>query len=65
MQMSGAKQNEIPANYTRTHPDEDDVGGLDGDVGAGADGDADVGLGQGRAVVHAVPHHCDLEMTRK
>jgi hypothetical protein len=36
---------------------EDDVGGLDGDVGAGADGDADIGLGQGGRVVDAVADH--------
>src|SRR3546814_10992041 len=32
---------------------EDDVSGLDGDVGAGADGHADVGLGEGGGVVDA------------
>ncbi len=36
---------------------DDDVGGLDGDVGAGADGDADVGLHQRRGVVYAVADH--------
>src|SRR5205807_2761907 len=34
-----------------------DVGALDGDVGAGADGDAEVGLDEGRGVVDAVAHH--------
>ena len=42
---------------------EDDVGGLDGYVGAGADGDADVGLGQGGGVVDAVADHGDLLAT--
>jgi hypothetical protein len=36
-----------------------DVGRLDGDVGAGADGDADVGLGQRRRVVDAVADEGD------
>ena len=36
---------------------EDDAGGLDGDVGAGADGDADVGPGEGGGVVDAVTDH--------
>ena len=39
---------------------QDDAGGCDGDVGAGADGDADVGLGQGGGVVDAVADHGDL-----
>ncbi len=39
--------------------DEGDVGGLDGDVGAGADGEADVGLGEGGCVVDAVADHGD------
>ena len=38
---------------------EDEVGGLDGDVGAGADGDAEVGLGEGGGVVDAVADHGD------
>ena len=37
-----------------------DVGGLDGDVGAGADRDADVGLGERGGVVDAVADHGDL-----
>ena len=39
--------------------DERDVGGLDRDVGAGADRDADVRLGEGRSVVDAVADHRD------
>ena len=39
---------------------EHDVGGLDGDVGAGADRDADVGLGERGRVVDAVADHRDL-----
>ena len=34
-----------------------EVAGLDGDVGAGAHGDAEVGLGQGGGVVDAVADH--------
>lgn len=33
---------------------QDDIGGLDGDIGAGADGQAHIRLGQGRGVVDAV-----------
>ena len=36
-----------------------DAGGLDRDVGAGADRDADVGAGQRRGVVDAVADHRD------
>ena len=39
--------------------DQGDVGCGDGDVGAGADGDAEVGLGQGGCVVDAVAGHRD------
>ena len=35
------------------------MGGLAGDVGAGAHGNAGVGLGEGRGVVDAVTHHGD------
>src|SRR5699024_127521 len=38
---------------------EGDVGGLDGDVGAGAHGQAEVGLGEGGGVVDAVADHRD------
>ena len=37
-----------------------DIRGLDGHVGAGADGDADIGLGQGWGVVDPVIDHGDL-----
>ena len=37
--------------------DEGEVGGLHGNVGSRADGQAQVGLRQGRRVVHAVSHH--------
>jgi hypothetical protein len=40
--------------------DQRDVGGLDGDVGPGADGDADIGLLERRRVVDAVADHRDL-----
>ena len=46
-----------------THPDEDDVCGLDGDVGAGPDGDPDVRLRQRRRVVDAVAYHRYLQMS--
>ena len=36
---------------------EDDAGGRDGDVGAGANGDADVGPGEGGGVVDTVTDH--------
>src|SRR5690606_7685287 len=36
---------------------EGDVAGLDGDVGPGADGDPDVGLGEGGRVVDPVADH--------
>ena len=36
---------------------EDDAGGRDGDVGAGADGDAAVGPGEGGGVVDTVTDH--------
>ena len=36
-----------------------DIGGVDGDIGAGADGDADIGTHQGGGVIDAVPHHGD------
>jgi hypothetical protein len=39
--------------------DEDDIAGLFGHVGAGADRHADVGLGQRRGVVDAVADHRD------
>lgn len=42
---------------SRAHPDEDDVGRLDGHVSARADGNAHVSLRQGWGVVHAVAHH--------
>ena len=38
---------------------EGEVAGLDGDVGAGAHGDAEVGLGEGGGVVDAVADHGD------
>ena len=38
---------------------EGEVGGLDGDVGAGAHRQAEVGLGQRGGVVHAVADHGD------
>ena len=40
-----------------SHPDEDDVGRLNCDVGARPDGDADVGLSEGGRVVDAVADH--------
>ena len=36
-----------------------DIGGVDGDIGAGTDGDADIGTHQGRGIINAVPHHGD------
>ena len=39
---------------------EGEVAGLDGDVGAGADGDAEVGLGEGGRVVDAVADDRDF-----
>ena len=39
--------------------DEGDVGGFDGDVGAGADRETDVGLREGGGVVDAVADHAD------
>ena len=39
--------------------DEGEVAGFDGDVGAGAHGDAEVGLGEGGGVVDAVADHGD------
>ncbi len=39
--------------------DEGEVAGLDGDVGAGAHGEAEVGLGEGGGVVDAVADHGD------
>ena len=36
-----------------------DIGGVDGDIGAGTDGDADIGTHQGRGIIDAVPHHGD------
>src|SRR3546814_10724907 len=38
-------------------PYEGDVAGFDGDVGAGAHGEAEVGLGEGGGVVDAVTDH--------
>ena len=38
---------------------EGEVAGFDGDVGAGAHGDAEVGLGEGGGVVDAVADHGD------
>ena len=45
---------------TQIPVDEDDVGALDGDVGAPAHRNADVRLLQGRGVVDAVAHHRDV-----
>jgi hypothetical protein len=39
---------------------QDDVGGLDRNVGAGADGDPDVSFGERRGVVDAVADHGHL-----
>src|SRR5438309_7334323 len=39
---------------------QDDVGGLDRDIGAGAYGNTEIGLGQSRSVVYAVPDHRHL-----
>ena len=36
-----------------------DIGGVDGDIGAGTDGDADIGPDQCGGVIDAVPHHGD------
>ena len=47
------------AHEARVAADERDVGRLDRDVGAGADGDAQVGLGERRRVVDAVADHRD------
>ena len=38
---------------------EDNIGRIDGDIGAGTDGDADIGTHQGRGIIDAVPHHGD------
>src|SRR3546814_13396184 len=51
-------------------PYEGDVAGFDGDVGAGAHGEAEVGLGEGGGVVDAVTDHghraaLSLEADRK
>src|SRR5207245_1053353 len=48
----------------RVRPDQHDVRGLDRHVGARADRDPDVGLGERRSVVHAVPGHRDGESAR-
>ena len=48
-----------PTTAARVVGCEDDAGGLDGDVGAGADGDADVGSGECGCVVDAVADHGD------
>ena len=38
---------------------QDDIGGINGNIGAGADGDADIGTHQGGRVIDAVAHHGD------
>ena len=38
---------------------QDDIGGINGNIGAGADGDADIGTNQGGRVIDAVAHHGD------
>ena len=45
--------------------DEGDVGGFDRDVGAGADGEPDVGLGQRGGVVDAIADHADDAVLRR
>ena len=58
MVESVARERSIAVGHApKASADEGDVGGLDRDVGAGADGDADVGLGQRRRVVDAVADH--------
>ena len=42
--------------YLQVRPHEDKVGGLDGHVGAGADGEPDVGRRERGRVVDAVAH---------
>ena len=38
---------------------QDDIGGINGNIGAGADGDADIGTHQSGCVIDAVAHHGD------
>ena len=53
------------ASLTRAHHaaqiafEQRQPGALHGDIGAGAHGDADIGLGEGRRVVDAVSGHGD------
>ena len=54
----------MDGHVQRVAAHQDDVGGLDGHVGAGADGDAHVRLGQRRRVVHAVADHGHDEAAR-
>lgn len=47
----------LPASHLQVIPHQHVVGGLDGNVGAAADGHPHVRCRQGRAVVYAVAHH--------
>src|SRR2546426_628186 len=55
----GAADLDRRCDVERVRPHQDDVGGLDRDVGAGADREADIGLCERRRVVDAVADHCD------
>ena len=50
-------QGDGPGNAAERPGRQDHVGRFDGHVGARTDGEAHVGLGQGRGIVDAVPHH--------
>ena len=60
MVLSVARERRIASAAARRSPrDEREVGGLDRDVGAGADRQAEVGLGERGRVVDAVADHRD------
>jgi hypothetical protein len=57
--VRGAREPDDAGDAARVGGGEDDAGGLDGHVGAGADRDTHVGSGQRRGVVDAVADHRD------